>query len=97
MCLAPPAEPGALREAYRHLTELMKAAHLSFITLSKPELRGAYQIESDCAAQGHILLCMEQHSPTAPSHHGKKSSHVSYFTGLRKRILPKPPSPQAFL
>lgn len=57
MCLAPGAEPRALWETCRHPTELLKAPCLSFITLSEPELQGAYQIQSDCAAQGHILLC----------------------------------------
>lgn len=32
---------------------------------------GTYQIKSYCAAPGHILLCTEQHSPTATSPHGK--------------------------
>lgn len=45
---------------------------LSFITPSKPGRRGVYHLQEDWAAQGHILLCMEQQSPTAVSHQGKK-------------------------
>lgn len=45
---------------------------LRFVTPSKPDLRGVYHIQADWAAQGHILLCTEQQSPTAASHQWKK-------------------------